>query len=106
MTRYRMALIGYAFAAIMLGTTLPTPMYSLYADTMHFAVLTTTVIFATYALGVLFALLVFGRWSDAVGRRPMLLAGAAAAIATARKVLPVPAGPIPKVIVLSRIEST
>ena len=31
---------------------------------------------------------------------------AAAAIATARKVLPVPAGPIPKVIVCLRIEST
>ena len=31
---------------------------------------------------------------------------AAAAIATARKVLPVPAGPIPNVIVLRRIEST
>ena len=31
---------------------------------------------------------------------------AAAAIATARKVLPVPAGPIPKVIVWLRIEST
>ena len=33
-------------------------------------------------------------------------ASAAAAIATARKVLPVPAGPIPKVIVWRRIEST
>jgi hypothetical protein len=33
-------------------------------------------------------------------------ARAAAASATARKVLPVPAGPIPKVIVLRRIEST
>ncbi len=83
MTRYRTALLAYSFTAIMLGTTLPTPMYSLYADRMHFAVLTTTVIFATYAVGVLFALLVFGRWSDAVGRRPMLLAGAAAAIASA-----------------------
>ena len=31
---------------------------------------------------------------------------AATAIATARKVLPVPAGPMPKVIVWSRIEST
>lgn len=78
-----MALIAYAFAAIMLGTTLPTPMYALYADRMHFAVLTTTVIFATYAVGVLFALLAFGRWSDAVGRRPMLLAGALCAIASA-----------------------
>lgn len=78
-----MALLAYAFIAIMLGTTLPTPMYALYADRMHFAVLTTTVIFATYAIGVLIALLAFGSWSDAVGRRPMLLAGAATALASA-----------------------
>ena len=74
-TRYSMALLAYAFAAIMVGTTLPTPMYALFADDLHFHVLTTTVIFATYAGGVLSALLAFGRWSDAVGRRPVLLAG-------------------------------
>ncbi len=56
-TRYAFLLLAYAFAAIMIGTTLPTPMYALYADRMHFGVLTTTVIFATYALGVLFALI-------------------------------------------------
>jgi MFS family permease len=67
----------------MLGTTLPTPMYALYAERMHFAVLTTTVIYATYAGGVLFALLAFGRWSDAVGRRPILAAGLVAALASA-----------------------
>ena len=39
-----------------------------------------TVIFAMYAFGVLAALLAFGRWSDALGRRPLLLAGLAAAI--------------------------
>jgi MFS family permease len=82
-TRYSFALLAYAFAAIMLGTTLPTPMYALYAEHMHFEVLTTTVIFAVYAVGVLFALLVFGRWSDAVGRRPLLLAGAGAALLSA-----------------------
>ena len=67
----------------MVGTTLPTPMYALYADRMHFAVLTTTVIFASYAAGVLTALLAFGQWSDAVGRRPVLLAGAVFALASA-----------------------
>jgi len=67
----------------MLGTTLPTPMYALYAQQMHFAVLTTTVIYATYAGGVLFALLAFGRWSDAIGRRPVLLAGVVFALASA-----------------------
>jgi MFS family permease len=81
--RFAFGLLAYAFAAIMVGTTLPTPMYALYAERMHFAVLTTTVIYATYAGGVLFALLAFGRWSDAIGRRPVLLAGVAAALASA-----------------------
>jgi len=76
-------LLAYAFAAIMVGTTLPTPMYALYSACMHFSVLTTTVVFATYAAGVLAALLVMGSWSDALGRRPMLLAGAAFAVASA-----------------------
>ncbi|MCV7285971.1 MFS transporter [Mycolicibacterium wolinskyi] len=81
--RFAFALLAYAFAAIMVGTTLPTPMYALYAERMHFSVLTTTVVYATYAGGVLFALLVFGRWSDAIGRRPMLLAGIASALTSA-----------------------
>jgi MFS family permease len=81
--RFGSALLAYAFAVIMLGTTLPTPMYALYGERMHFAVLTTTVIFATYAVGVLGALLLFGRWSDVLGRRPLLLAGAAFALVSA-----------------------
>jgi len=76
-------LLGYAFATVMAGTTLPTPMYALYANTMHFAVLTTTLIYATYAGGVLAALLVCGRWSDVIGRRPLLLAGVVLAITSA-----------------------
>src|SRR5690349_2529036 len=80
---FAFGLLAYAFAAIMVGTTLPTPMYALYAEHMHFSVVTTTVIYATYAGGVLFALLAFGRWSDAIGRRPMLFAGIAAALASA-----------------------
>lgn len=85
MTSQRLAfpLLAYAFAAIMVGTTLPTPMYSLYGEQMNFSVLTTTVVYATYAGGVLFALLAFGRWSDAIGRRPMLLAGVVFALASA-----------------------
>jgi MFS family permease len=82
-SRLAFGLLAYAFAAIMVGTTLPTPMYALYAQQMHFAVLTTTVIYATYAGGVLFALLAFGRWSDAIGRRPILLAGIVCAVASA-----------------------
>ncbi|MGO4446387.1 MFS transporter [Mycobacterium sp. 2YAF39] len=83
MRRLAFPLLAYAFAAIMVGTTLPTPMYALYSDQMNFSVLTTTVVFATYAGGVLFALVVFGRWSDAIGRRPMLVAGVVFALASA-----------------------
>lgn len=59
----------------MLGTTLPTPLYPLYALKYDFGELMTTVVFATYAAGVTAGLLLFGHWSDQLGRRPLLLAG-------------------------------
>lgn len=68
-------LIGTAFAIAMLGTTLPTPLYPLYEKIYHFSELVTTVVFAAYAVGVIAALLLFGHWSDRLGRRPMLQAG-------------------------------
>lgn len=70
------------FTIAMLGTTLPTPMYPLYQAKLGFSVVMLTVIFAVYAVGVLAALLAVGRWSDALGRRPMLLAGLAFAVAS------------------------
>lgn len=81
-SRYAFALLAYAFAVIMIGATLPTPMYALYAERLHFEVLTTTIIFATYAAGVLAALITFGSWSDAVGRRPVLFVGILFALAS------------------------
>jgi MFS family permease len=69
-----------AFAVVMAGTTTPTPMYALYQQELGFSPVTQTVIFAVYAVGVLAALLLFGRWSDQLGRRPLLLAGLAGAL--------------------------
>lgn len=69
-----------SFAAVMTGTTMPTPMYALYQRELGFSPLVQTVIFAVYAVGVLAALLLAGRWSDAVGRRPLLLAGLTSAL--------------------------
>ena len=74
------AALAFTFALTMMGTTLPTPMYVIYQDRFGFSITMSTVIFATYAFGVLAALLAFGRWSDTLGRRPLLLAGLAAAI--------------------------
>jgi MFS family permease len=74
------AALTFAFLVVMTGVTLPTPMYGFYQDDFGFSLSTVTVIYAVYAGGVLAALLLFGRWSDVLGRRPVLLAGLAATI--------------------------
>ena len=75
MTNHRTAVflaVAFAFVVAMMGTTLPTPLYPIYQDRMGFSELIITVIFAAYALGVIAALVITGRWSDQIGRRPLL----------------------------------
>jgi len=67
--------VALAFAATMIGTTLPTPLYPIYQQQLGFSQLMITVIFAVYAAGVIAALLITGRWSDQLGRRPLLFFG-------------------------------
>ena len=71
------AAVAFALAVAMLGTTLPTPLYGLYRERFGFSELMITVIFATYAAGVIASLLLFGRLSDQIGRRRVLLPGLA-----------------------------
>jgi MFS family permease len=73
--RFGFAAAAFALAVAMLGTTLPTPLYALYRQRFGFSELMITVIFATYAAGVVASLLLFGRLSDQVGRRRLLLPG-------------------------------
>ena len=73
--RFGFAAAALALAVAMLGTTLPTPLYSLYRQQFGFSELMITVIFATYAAGVIASLLLFGRLSDQIGRRRVLLPG-------------------------------
>src|SRR6266704_698681 len=67
-------LLAFVFAATMLGTTLPTPLYDIYQAQWHFSAAIVTVTFAVYAAGVLLALLLTGRTSDQAGRKPVLAA--------------------------------
>jgi MFS family permease len=69
---------GYALAASVIGLGLfasltPSPLYRTYSVLWHFSPLTLTLIYATYAFGVLASLLLAGGVSDDVGRRPVLL---------------------------------
>src|ERR1700722_659580 len=50
--------------------------YVIYEKRFGFSSLSVTAVFATYAVAVLVALLVVGRLSDDIGRKPLMLAGA------------------------------
>jgi MFS family permease len=56
------------------GSSAPTPLYAVYRAAWNFSPTMLTVAFAIYAIAVLAALLVGGRLSDHVGRRPVLVA--------------------------------
>lgn len=67
--------VAAAFFVTMLGAAMPTPLYPIYQQELGFGGLMVTVVFATYAVGVLAALLVVGKLSDQVGRKPVLVPG-------------------------------
>jgi MFS family permease len=68
------AAVSVLFVAVMLATTEPTPLYAFWERSYGFGSIVTTLVFATYAVGVIAALLFAGRDSDVDGRRPVLLA--------------------------------
>jgi MFS family permease len=70
-------LLGSIIVSFLAASAAPTPLYALYAAHWGFSPLATTVVFGVYALAVLGGLLTFGRLSDHVGRRPVLLVGLA-----------------------------
>lgn len=78
-------LVSLAFVILLFGVTLPTPLYVVYQAKWGFTAGVLTAVFAIYAAGVLTALLVFGRLSDQIGRRRVLMA--AVAVATASTVV-------------------
>lgn len=72
---------AFALLLTLLGVSLgvsgaPAPLYSLYAEEWGFAPITTTVVFAVYAVAALASVLVTGSISDRYGRRPVLIAAA------------------------------
>jgi hypothetical protein len=67
---YLLASITVSFLA---GSLAPTPLYPVYQAQWGFSALTVTEIFGIYALALLGSLLVAGRLSDHVGRRPVLI---------------------------------
>jgi MFS family permease len=67
-------LIAYVLAVTQLGTSLPAPLYAIYQRQWHFSAGILTLVFAVYAVAVLVTLLLAGRTSDQVGRKPIMAA--------------------------------
>jgi MFS family permease len=79
--------VAYAHVAAVIGLALfasgtPSPLYGTYRELWGFSPVVLTLIYATYAFGVLAALLLAGRLSDEIGRRPVLIASLATLMAT------------------------
>jgi MFS family permease len=75
-------LLTVAFVILLFGVTLPTPLYVVYQERWGFSAGVLTAVFAIYVIGVLTALLVFGRASDQVGRKAALFAALSIAMAS------------------------
>ncbi|MBC3762555.1 MFS transporter [Quadrisphaera oryzae] len=71
------ALVGGLVVLFLAASAAPSPLYPLWASQWGASQGALTAVFAVYALALLAALLVFGRASDVVGRRPVLLVATA-----------------------------
>jgi MFS family permease len=75
---YGLLLVLSGFAIGVSG--MPAPLYGMYEEVWHLSPLSTTIVFAVYAVAALGAVLVVGQISDVIGRKPVLLGALAALI--------------------------
>lgn len=66
-------LLASILVSLLAASSAPTPLYAIYQQHWGFSPITVTIVFGVYAVAVLLSLLVFGKISDHVGRRPVLL---------------------------------
>lgn len=67
-------IVAATLGLFLFAAAAPSPLYAVYAARWHFSAIALTEAFGVYALALLLALLLTGSLSDAVGRRPMILA--------------------------------
>jgi predicted MFS family arabinose efflux permease len=65
-------LLASIVVSLLAASSAPTPLYAIYQAKWGFSAITTTIVFGIYAIAVLSSLLVVGKLSDHVGRRPVL----------------------------------
>src|SRR6187399_2018861 len=72
---------SYAAALVLtllfMGATLPSPLYIIYRDELHFSQVTLTLVYAVYFAGAMATAFFLGRISDEIGRRVAIFAAVA-----------------------------
>jgi MFS family permease len=66
-------LVSGVIGLALFASATPSPLYTTYRELWGFSPVVLTLVYATYAIGVLATLILAGRISDEVGRRPVLL---------------------------------
>ncbi|MGW2489861.1 MFS transporter [Streptomyces sp. NPDC001606] len=74
--------VTYIVFTLLLGGTVPTPMYSLYAQRLALTPVVVSAVFAAFAVGALCALMLFGSLSDQIGRRATIVPAVCLALAS------------------------
>lgn len=74
-------LMGYALFLLLMGSSIPSPLYEDYRRTWHLQPDIITLVFATYTVLNIATLLLFGQLSDQLGRRKIIALGLAVGVA-------------------------
>jgi MFS family permease len=72
-------IVAAALFALIAGANLATPLYAVYRERFGFSATVLTLVFTTYAIVLVGALIVCGQLSDRLGRRRVIVAGLAVA---------------------------
>jgi MFS family permease len=75
-------LTGLILMSFLAASSVPSPLYALYREMWGFSPVALTIVFASYAVAMLAALLVFGALSDYRGRREVVMASIVLEIAS------------------------
>lgn len=81
--KWSLTVVLLTYAVAMCGTTMPTALYPTLQDEYDLSTAASTQLFAIYAIVVLTVLCIFGSLSDAIGRRPVMILGLLASVASA-----------------------
>ncbi|KAF0865358.1 MFS transporter [Pseudomonas sp. LD120] len=72
--RRSLVFLAITLLSFLAASSVPTPLYHLYQESLQFSPAVLTLIFGVYALSLLAALLTVGSLSDYLGRRPVIFA--------------------------------